>query len=101
MIILNVITEIHSNINTSTIASVDAEMLWGYFYISLLSITFGILIEWERVLTILRGNLKVNWLIIPSMILLVVSLTPLSYTFTLVGISSYRHFPYGALFSPL
>lgn len=102
LIILNVITEIHKHvINPVVIQRIDSDVLLGYFCISLLSVLFGVLIESRRFLTIFTGSLKVNWLIIPSLILLVISLLPHTYTFYYIGISSYRHFPHGILFAPL
>ncbi|KGX87141.1 hypothetical protein [Pontibacillus marinus] len=87
--------------NSEAIARIDAKRLWIYFSISLLSILFGILIEWKRVLKILKGDLKINWLMIPTVILLMISLTPYTYTFKFVGIASFRHIPFGILFAPM
>jgi len=103
LIILNVIAEILRSmaVDVEGIVRTDAERLWNYFYISLLSILFGILIEWKRVLKILKGDLSINWLMIPTVILLIISLTPYTYTFKLVGIASYRHIPFGILFAPM
>lgn len=103
LIILNSVVEIYKNINTSPLARVDAEMLRGYFYISLLSILFGILIEWKNVLNIFAGYFKVNLLIFPSFILLIVSLLPITYKMLKLGMmgTSYRVFPHGIFLAPL
>lgn len=103
LIILNIIAEILRSMamDVEGIIRIDAERLWNYFYISLLSILFGTLIEWKRVLKILKGDLKINWLMIPTVILLIISLIPYTYTFQLVGIASFRHIPFGILFAPM
>lgn len=41
---------------------------WGFI--------FGLLIEWQRIMDVIRGNFKVNLLIIPSLFLLIISLIP-------------------------
>ncbi|QHE52719.1 hypothetical protein [Pontibacillus sp. HMF3514] len=103
LMILNVIAEIFRSMamGVEGIVRIDEERLWNYFYISLLSILFGILIEWKRVLKILKGDINFNWLIIPTVIFLIISLTPHTYTFRLVGIASYRHTPLGVFFAPM
>jgi len=102
LILLNTIAEIHRSIYGGiTTPIVDAEMLWKYFYISLLSISFGVLIEWQRVVSIFKDKVKVNWLIIPTIILAILSLMPFNTTLYWVGIASYHNFPLGILFAPL
>jgi hypothetical protein len=102
LIILNSVVEVYKNIDTSALARIDAEMLRGYFYISLLSFLFGILIEWKSVLNIFAGYFKVNLLIFPSIFLLIVSLLPITYTILKFGIGmSYRVIPHGIFLAPL
>jgi hypothetical protein len=45
--------------------------LWGLF--------FGILIEWKTLLNIYKGNVKVNWLIAPAILLSIVCFIPRLY----------------------
>jgi hypothetical protein len=45
--------------------------LWGFF--------FGILIEWKPLKRILKGNIQVNWLLVPAILLIIVSFIPRKY----------------------
>ncbi|MFZ3580242.1 hypothetical protein [Virgibacillus sp. DJP39] len=47
---------------------------------SLWSFLFGILIEWKGLKNIiLKGNFKVNWLVVPSVLLAIISFIPRMY----------------------
>jgi hypothetical protein len=45
--------------------------LWGFF--------FGFLIEWKPLKKIIKGNIKVNWLLVPAILLITVSFIPRLY----------------------
>ncbi|MGM8215801.1 hypothetical protein ACLIA0_09545 [Bacillaceae bacterium W0354] len=45
--------------------------LWAFF--------FGMLIEWRALLNIIQGNIRVNWLLIPAILLVIVSFIPRVY----------------------
>lgn len=45
--------------------------MWGFL--------FGILIEWRGLRQILRRNIKVNWLIAPAILLMIISIIPRIY----------------------
>jgi hypothetical protein len=45
--------------------------LWGFL--------FGILIEWKPLKRIMKGNIKVNWLLVPAILLIIVSFIPRLY----------------------
>jgi hypothetical protein len=105
LIVLNGIGEINKtlhNILFNPIPPIDAVIFRYYFYISILSIFFGILIEWKAVLNIFAGHFKINLLIIPSVILLVVCLLPFPYKMLKFGMGmSYREIPHGIFLAPL
>jgi len=58
---------------------------------SFLAIFFGILIEWKRFKAIFTGNLSVNWLLLPSLVLLIAGLIPVMCYLYVFGLTS----PYG------
>jgi hypothetical protein len=41
-----------------------------------LAVLFGVLIEWKRLKTIFTGNLSVNWLLLPSLVLIIAGSIP-------------------------
>lgn len=45
--------------------------LWGFL--------FGILIEWKTLKSIIKGNIKINWLLIPAIILIIACFIPSLY----------------------
>jgi hypothetical protein len=45
--------------------------LWGFL--------FGILIEWRALKTIIQGNIKINWLLFPAILLSIVCFIPSLY----------------------
>jgi hypothetical protein len=98
--ILNGISELYRTTSVAAITTIDNEILLKYFFISLLSILLGILVEWKKLLNILKGKIKVNWLFIPSVILLVASLVPSTYMILFFGFTSYQTLPHGLLIAP-
>jgi hypothetical protein len=97
LVILNLMTEI-----LRMISIVDRIDPLKNLYISVLSILFGFLIEWRNLLKVLGGNIRITWLFFPSVILLIVSLLPITYTLYKFGMGmSYRVIPHGILLAPL
>lgn len=58
---------------------------------SFLAVLFGVLIEWKRLKTIFTGNLSVNWLLLPSLVLIIAGSIPVFCYLYFFGFGS----PYG------
>ncbi|GGM41260.1 hypothetical protein GCM10011351_29310 [Paraliobacillus quinghaiensis] len=99
--IINAISAINDVVTSNGSIMLGQDTDWNYFYMTLLSILLGVLIEWKRLLKIITGNLKLNWLIVPSVILLIISLIPMSLIVEQLGFVSYHNFLQGILFAPL
>jgi len=52
--------------------------LWG--------VLFGVLLESKRVIAIILGNFKLNWLLVPTMILFVLVFIPRTYVLHWFGV---------------
>jgi hypothetical protein len=100
LVILNLIIEIHRSMNISLVNRIDPLKL---LYTSVLGVLFGFLIEWRNCLKIFGGYIKINCLLLPSVILLIVSLLPITYKMIKLGIlgTSYRVIPHGIFLAPL
>jgi len=47
-----------------------------YFRLGILEVLFGSLIEWKRISRIFNGDIEVNWLLAPGLLLLIAGLIP-------------------------
>ncbi|UCZ54306.1 hypothetical protein LGQ02_05960 [Bacillus shivajii] len=54
--------------------------------LSVLCVMFGILIEWRKILTIFKSGVNVNWLIVPSVILLMIAILPYGFSIVVIVI---------------
>lgn len=55
--------------------------LWGFL--------FGVLIEWQALIKIIKGNLKITWLLIPASALTCISFIPRVYWVEWFGLGSF------------
>jgi len=65
-----------------------------YIMYSFFGVLFGVLIEWRKLKAIFAGNLSVNWLLLPSLVLLIVGLIPVFCYLYFFGLD----YPYGIKF---
>jgi len=57
--------------------------------VTLLCILFGVLIEWRKLLSIIKNGVKLNWLIVPSISLLIFAFLSVDILHTIIGTNLY------------
>lgn len=64
------------------------DKVYEIILVNIIAFILGILIEWKTVLQILKGKFKISLLVIPSILLLAISLIPHIYWVSLLGIGN-------------
>jgi len=68
-----------------SMASIPIRTEFDNDIVTLLCILFGFLIEWRKLLSIIKNGVKLNWLIVPSISLLIFAFFSLDILYPIIG----------------